>query len=121
MANPIRSINPYLKQLIESLRKKSLEFKAPVWKTIAKKLQKPKRKRVGVNLSRIERNTKEGDVVVVPGVVLGSGTLSKNLTVAAWKFSTQAKEKINKSKGKCLTIKELLEKNPKGSGIKIIG
>lgn len=112
--------NPYLKGMIEELRKKSLESNTPIWKTIAKKLAKPRRQRIDVNLSDIDRNTKKNDTVIVPGVVLGSGELTKPVNVAAWKFSQSAKEKIKKSKGKALTIEELVKENPKGSGVKII-
>jgi large subunit ribosomal protein L18e len=120
MAKPTGPTNPYLKKLIENLRKKSFELNAPIWKTIAEKLEKPTRKRIEVNLSDIERNTKENDVIIVPGVVLASGNLTKKVTIAAWKFSAQAKEKIKKSKSEALTIEELMERNPKGSGVKII-
>ena len=112
--------NPELKNLIENLKKKSFELDAPIWKAVAEKLEKPTRKRIDVNLSDIERNTEENNVVVIPGVVLASGDLTKKITIAAWKFSAQAKEKIKKSKSKSLTILELVEKKPKGSGVKII-
>lgn len=112
--------NSYLKGLIENIRKKYFELNAPIWKAIAKKLEAPTRKRIAVNLSDIERNTKENDVIIVPGVVLASGNLNKKITIAAWKFSGQAKEKIKKSKSECITIEELMEKYPKGSGVKII-
>jgi len=112
--------NPYLKKLVEELRKKSFELDAPIWKTIAKKLEKSRRKRVEVNLSDIERNTKENDTVIVPGIVLASGELTKPVKIAAWRFSESAKKKIEKSKSKCLTIEELVKENPKGSGVKIL-
>ena len=56
---------------------------------------------------------------MVPGVVLGSGTLTKKVTVAAWRFSSKAREKIESSGGEAISIEELLEKNPKGSNVKI--
>lgn len=111
--------NPYLKQLIEKLKKKSIELNAPIWKEIAAKLRKPTRKRIEVNLSKIERYAENGETVLVPGVVLSSGKLTKSVDVAAWKFSPAATEKI-KDKGKVLTIEDLLEENPKGSNVKII-
>jgi len=40
-----------------------------------------------VNLGRIERYAQEDETVVVPGKVLGSGVLEKNVTVAAVDFS----------------------------------
>lgn len=84
-------------------------------------LSKPKRRRVAVNLSRINRYTKENDEVIVPGKVLGSGVINHPVKVAAFTFSDKARSKIIKAKGKCLTIPELAEMNPKGSNVKIIG
>jgi large subunit ribosomal protein L18e len=74
-----------------------------------------------VNISRINRHTKAGDTVVVPGKVLGAGNLDHPVTVAAFKFSKQAKEKILKTGGACVTIEELIERNPKGSLVRVIG
>jgi len=74
-----------------------------------------------VNLSRINRHTSEGDVVVVPGKVLGAGLLRHPVTVAAFAFTRSARQKILEAGGKCLDIRELVELNPKGSGVKIIG
>lgn len=119
MAKRTGPTNPYLKQLIGNLRKKSLELNVPIWKTIAEKLSKSTRRRTEVNLSNIERHTTNGDVVIVPGVVLATGQLTKPVTVAAWRFSPAAIRKI-KDKGKILTIEELVQENPKGSNVKII-
>ncbi len=112
--------NPYLKSLIENLKKKSFELNAPIWRAVAEKLEKPRRQRVEVNISDLERVANENEYIVVPGVVLGSGDLSKKLVVAAWKFSPTAKQKIEKMKGECLSIDELVERNPKGSGVRIV-
>jgi len=58
---------------------------------------------------------------VVPGKVLGAGKIDHPLHVAAFAFSEQARLKILKAKGKCLSILELVERNPKGTNVKIIG
>jgi len=58
--------------------------------------------------------------VVVPGKVLGAGNLDHPVSVAAFSFSTQARLKISKARGKCLSISELIEVNPKGSNVKIM-
>ncbi|HIE18647.1 TPA: 50S ribosomal protein L18e [Candidatus Bathyarchaeota archaeon] len=113
--------NPELLSLIRFLRKKSRENEAALWRRIAEMLSKPKRRRVAVNLSRINRYTKENDEVIVPGKVLGSGVINHPVKVAAFTFSDKARSKIIKAKGKCLTIPELAEMNPKGSNVKIIG
>jgi len=111
----IRDKNPALQDLIKELN----ERKEPVWKAVARALNKPRRKRFEVNLYRIQRYAKPGENVVVPGVVIGSGDVSRAFTVAALKFSEEAKKAIEKVKGRCLSIQELAEKNPKK--IRIMG
>jgi large subunit ribosomal protein L18e len=113
--------NAELVKLIDELKKTSYEHKAKIWKTVAVKLEKPLRNRFEVNLNRIERNAKNNETVIIPGKVLGSGDINKSLTVAAFSFSDNAKKKILGAKGKVFTIRELMEKNPKGSNIRIMG
>ncbi|MEM1566054.1 MAG: 50S ribosomal protein L18e [Candidatus Bathyarchaeia archaeon] len=117
----LRTTNPQLIELIRFLKKQSREQKAPIWKAVAEKLTVSKRRRIAVNISRINRYTEKNDTVVVPGKVLGAGELNHPVTVAAFAFSETAKQKIKRAKGKCLTIPELVKKNPKGSNVKIIG
>jgi large subunit ribosomal protein L18e len=113
--------NPVLRETIEELNKASLENKAPIWKAIAGLLSRPSRRRHEVNLYLLERNLEKKQVAVVPGVVLGSGELTKPVTVAALKFSEEAENKIKKAGGACLTISELVEKHPKGERVRILG
>ena len=63
--------NINLQNLVSELKKKSVEEKVAIWKRIATDLEKPSRKRRVVNLSRISRNTKENDIIVVPGKCQG--------------------------------------------------
>lgn len=120
MTNKTGPTNPYLKKLIENLKIKSRELKAPIWKDTAEKLSKSTRQRIEVNISDIERNVSDGETILVPGVVLSTGNLTKKVSVSAWKFSKTAEEKIKSSNGKTMTIEELLKENPKGSNVKII-
>ncbi len=83
-------------------------------------MAKPRSQRVAVNLSKLNRHTKKADVVVVPGKLLASGTIEHALTVAAFDISATAKAKLDAVKAKYITIPELMEKNPKGSNVKII-
>ena len=116
-----RKTNPELIKLIRFLKKQSKENEAKIWREIAEKLSKPRRKSIAVNLSRLNRYTQENETVVVPGKVLGTGKIDHSITVAAFAFSEKAKEKIKAVKGKCLSVFELVKKNPKGSNVKIIG
>ncbi|MHA1506769.1 MAG: 50S ribosomal protein L18e [Candidatus Asgardarchaeia archaeon] len=109
-----------VRKLVSKLRKASKENEAPIWKVVYKTLLKSRRQRPVVNVGEINRYTKEGQTILVPGKVLGFGTLDHSVTVAALSFSKKAKEIIEKSGGRCLSISELIEENPKGSNVLIM-
>lgn len=113
--------NEELKQIIGELKKGSSVNDVELWRRIADDLSKPSRQRREVNLSRLNRFTKDNETIVVPGKVLGSGVINHGIIVAAFSFSTAAKQGIESAKGKCITIEELFKKNPKGTGVKLIG
>jgi large subunit ribosomal protein L18e len=117
----VRATNPELITLIRSLRKKSRENQVAIWRYIADRVSASRRRRIAVNVSRLNRHTKEGETVAVPGKVLGAGIVDHPINVAAFAFSDQALSKILKAKGKCLSIKDLMEKNPTGTNVKVIG
>ncbi len=115
-----KTTNPELIQLISLLKKESREKQAGIWLDIAEYLSKTRSQRVTVNLSKISRNTKRADTVIVPGKLLGSGSIDHAVTVASFGASEKAKVKLAAAKAKYVSISELLEKNPKGANIKII-
>jgi large subunit ribosomal protein L18e len=113
--------NTQLVNLISALKQKGYTDKSALWKRIASDLEKPSRQRREINLSRINRYTKENETVIVPGKVLASGGLDHKLTIAAWQFSKQALEKIAEANSKAVTITELMNESPKNKMIRIIG
>ena len=115
-----KSTNPEIIQLIRFLKKQSNENEAKIWREVAKHLAKTRQNRAAVNLSRINRHTQKSDMIVVPGKILGSGAIDHEVTVAALNASEKAKEKLVAAKAKYVSIPELVEKNPKGSNVKII-
>jgi len=102
------------------LRKKASAEKAPVWATVAERLSASRKNRPQVNLRKIELHSKDGDVIVVPGKVLGSGRFSKKVEVAAYNFTESARKSIEAAGGKALSILELSKRNAKGSGVRIL-
>ena len=52
---------------------------------------------------------------------MGSGVLDHPVIVGALAFSQKAYEKIHSAGGECLSILELVERFPRGSGVKILG
>ena len=112
--------DPNIIQLINQLKKKSAETNASIWKTIAERIEKPRRQRASINLSKINRYSKENEIIIVPGSVLSSGKLDHPVTIAALKTSEQTKEKIKATNSKFLTIHELLESNHEVAKMKIL-
>ena len=117
---PTGPTNPLLKGLIQELRKKAQEQGANIWKRVADDLEKPARQKRIVNLYKINKYTKENETVIIPGKVLAVGDLDHNVTIAAFKFSGAALDKINKV-GKAIPINELIQEDPKGKRIRILG
>jgi large subunit ribosomal protein L18e len=116
-----KTTNPELIAVLKTLIRSANEEDAAIWDALADKLRKSKHTRVSVNISRINRYSTEDETVVVPGKVLGSGVLTHRVNVAAFSFSRQAREKVEGAGGKCLTIQALIDANPEGSGVKVVG
>jgi large subunit ribosomal protein L18e len=115
------STNPHMRDLIQELKKKGTEQSAPLWKRVASDLERSTRSRRVVNLSSLSKYTQENDTIVVPGKVLGSGELAHKLTIAAFKFSDSALEKIEKAGAKVIPLTELSKESPKGKKIRVLG
>lgn len=112
--------NPILRGLIRKLRKKSKELEVSIWEDLAERLSRSNRARAEVNISQLNRDTEEGETIVVPGKVLGSGKLDHSISVAAFNFSNRAQKRIQTADGEVLSIEELLDKNPEGNNITIM-
>ncbi len=102
--------NPELKKMIDAFSKR----KEKEYKLIGKYLSRPKRKSKPVNLSKIEKVSMDGDVVIVPGKVLAIGTLKKKLKIYAFSYSEACKRKISSSGSEIHHISDLLKDNIKG-------
>ncbi|MFX1513958.1 MAG: 50S ribosomal protein L18e [Promethearchaeota archaeon] len=112
--------DPNIITLIRLLKKTAKTENAPIWKRVAAILSNPRRTRPEVNLSVVNRHSKKGETVLVPGKVLGAGTLEHSVTIAAVTFSGVAQEKIKQQGGNCISILDLLTLNPNGSNIRLL-
>jgi len=90
------------------------------WREIASILSRPKRKKMEVNLDRIEKESKNNETIVVPGKVLSQGEINKKINIVAVSFSRKAEEKLLKSGCRISKIIEEIKKNPDAKEIKII-
>ena len=105
-------------KLIEELKIHSNKEKSNFWKRIAKELEKPTRRSRQVNLEKLNDHTKENELVIIPGKLLGTGDLKHKLTIASFSATETAKEKL---KSNLVSIHDLIKKDPKGKNIRIIG
>ena len=115
----LKKTNEDLIGLIQQLKSESWKQNAPIWRDLAKRLEKPNRNWAEVNISHIKRYAKKNDTIVIPGKLLGAGYIDIPVTIAAFQTSANAREKITNAGGKYFTINELVKKNPKGTGIRI--
>ena len=111
--------NPRLTSLIADLKSTARAGGGDVWSDVAERLEKPRRTDAEVNLGRIERYARDDETVVVPGKVLGSGVLQKDVTVAAVDFSGTAETKIDQV-GDAIELEQALVDDPDGSDVRVI-
>jgi large subunit ribosomal protein L18e len=107
--------------LAKYLKHASNELKVNIWKDVSKRLLRSSSTHSEVNLKKIDSLSKEGDIIVVPGKVLGYGEISKALTVSAFGFSASAKEKIVSAGGKAVSYKDLIDSKPDYKKVKLVG
>ena len=69
------------------LRKAFKNKRAPIWKHLENELANSESHASEVNISKLASVTKEGETIVVPGKILGSGRINHKLTVCAFSMS----------------------------------
>ena len=109
-----KKTNPDLIETIQSAKKNEK------WLEVASLLSTPRRKRINLNLSKIDENVKEGDIIVVPGKVLSQGEITKKIKIVALGFSEMAKEKLLNAKCEVILLLNEIKKNPDAKEIKIL-
>ncbi len=109
-----RKTNPELVETIKAAKKNK------AWIEVAITLSGPRRNFVDLNLGEIDRQTKEGETVIVPGKVLSQGEITKKIKLIALNFSEKAKEKLEKGKISSSSIIEEIKKNPEGKNVRFL-
>ncbi|MEK6893513.1 MAG: 50S ribosomal protein L18e [Nanoarchaeota archaeon] len=90
------------------------------WLALAKIISGSTKNYSSINLDEINKQAAAGDIIVIPGKVLGMGEITKKFKISALAFSTSAKEKIKKEKIEYGFIFEEIKKNPSAKGVKIL-
>lgn len=109
--------NDGMRQLIERLEASD----AKILQAVAENVSRSTRNRREVNLSRINQHTEDGEMIIVPGKVLGGGEIDHKVTVYALKFSQAAADKLKKAGSSIQTLEQLSAENIAGKKVRIIG
>lgn len=120
MSKPKNKTNADLVDLIDQLKAKSRDTGAALWRDVALRLSKSRSNWAQPNLSRVSRYAPEGATVVVPGKLLGSGDVAGAPTIVAYSVSAGARAKVEAAGGRVMSLRELMDENPKGSGVVIL-
>ncbi len=115
-----QTTNQVLFDTIRELKKLSNSTGANVYRAVAAKLSSTASQRPEVNLDRIEKYSQDKEVVIVPGKVLGNGTLTKKVTIVGFKASETAIAKIEKAGATFVEIKDYISKKHDAK-MKILG
>ncbi len=113
--------NQVVIRMAKDLKKASTKNDAPIWAKLAQYALKPSIARRDLNLNRINELTKEDDIVVFPGKVLGTGKISHKITLFSFSISNSAANKITENGGKLISYQDLIEQNPTGKGVVLLG
>ena len=93
-------------QTMNELKHASRKNNAPIWSSLAKSILKSSSIKKVVNLKKINDFSKEDNVIVVPGKVLGTGNISHKITLCSFSISNSAAKKIIDSGGQILKFKQ---------------
>ena len=121
MSKKNRKTNDALIALIGDLKAKSRSTGAAIWRDVAHRLESSRSNWAEPNLSRLSRTATGDESILVPGKLLGSGDVSGAPNVAAYSMSAGARSKIEAAGGRAMTIRDLMDDNPNGTGVRILG
>jgi large subunit ribosomal protein L18e len=107
--------------MVKTLLGASKKNNAPIWERLADLALKPTRAKRTINLGQLDKFVSDNDIIIVPGKVLGTGSLSHKITLCSFSISTTGAKKITESGGKILDISQIIKNHPTGKGVKIIG
>ncbi len=79
-----------------------------LWLKVSREVSAPTRYRPEVDLGKLDRLTKEGENIVVPGKVLSGGRLGHKISIAAVGFSEAARSSLLSSGCSILSINEMV-------------
>ncbi len=109
--------NARVKIAVALLEKTSRKNKVRIWKCVAELLLMPARKKPEITLARLNKLTKEGEVVVTPAKILSNGSLGHAVRVGYFSASVPALKKLGAN---AVPLEQLIKENPSGKNVRLI-
>ncbi|MEM0149535.1 MAG: 50S ribosomal protein L18e [Candidatus Micrarchaeaceae archaeon] len=97
-----------VKEWLEALGRAQEGHKG-IWESARRSLSVPARSRASINIYKLNKYTKQGDAVIVPGKVLSMGSMDHSITIAALEYSAQALGKLKASNCTIMGIGEIIK------------
>ncbi len=107
--------------MARDLKKASKSNDAPLWRRLSREALKPSIARRTININKINKLTKEGDVAFFAGKILGTGNLDHGITISSFAISGAAARKIQNAGGKFQNYKTMMQSNPTGKDVMLLG
>jgi large subunit ribosomal protein L18e len=104
--------NPVLVETIILAKKNSK------WMEVAHILTNSRKKRKDFNLLEVEKA--EGEIIAIPGKLLGVGDITKKKKVVALNFSSSALEKLKKAGCETNLLADEIQKNKDAKGVVVL-
>ncbi|MXY61428.1 MAG: 50S ribosomal protein L18e [Cenarchaeum sp. SB0665_bin_23] len=114
-------VNEHIVRMARNLKRKSVTHKAPIWKKVSEFALKTTVSKRVINVNGIEKLTKDGDVVVFPGKVLGTGDITHSISLFCFDISRTAASKVRDAGGRILDYETLTNEKPTGTGVILLG
>lgn len=87
---------------------------ANLWREVRRFVSKPRRSRVVVNLTKLNKIARDGEFIVVPGKVLAAGKVDHKFSLAAVEYSGDAMKKLKEGGCTIVNVSEILKlENPR--------
>ena len=93
--------------MVKDLKQASKKNEAPIWSKLADLALKSSSSKRTVNLTRINKITKENDILFVPGKILGTGNISQKITLSYFSIYRTEENRIIES-GKNININKYI-------------
>ncbi len=97
------------------------ELHGKLWGKVNSMVAVPRRRRASVNINKINKLSKDGEHVIVPGKVLGVGRMGHKIKITAMEYSRSAGEELKRSGCSVLSLNDTYIALSKGkTAIRII-